>query len=132
MHLMRKLHDQHSQTKFDEGWKTSWLESFLASQSGFCLLAGYPRVIGYALCEVKQYEYGKGKYSIVRELIVDERFRNGGVGKCLISAVRDELRHVGVEDLTLDVHVNNKGAALFYEQLGFKKISSKYRMRNNG
>ena len=59
----------------------------------------------------------------INGLVIDEKYREKGVGKLLTEQVRQWTKEKGNDTLSLHCNVKRTGAHLFYEHLGFREIS---------
>lgn len=60
-------------------------------------------------------------YCEIHGLVVDDNFRNHGVGKKLIEKAKQWARERGNDKLKLHCNVTRTGTHLFYQHLGFKE-----------
>lgn len=67
-------------------------------------------VIGFCLCWTS---------SFIKDLVVDARWRNRGVGSALLSTAITALRARGAEEVALKVDIYNGTAQRLYRQFGF-------------
>ncbi len=67
-------------------------------------------VVGFCLCWTS---------SFIKDLVVDPRWRNRGVGSALLSAAIEALRKRGAEEVALKVNIYNGTAQRLYRQFGF-------------
>ena len=58
----------------------------------------------------------------INGLVIDENYRGKGVGKLLITKVKQWAKEKGNHKLSLHCNVKRTDAHLFYEHLGFKEI----------
>ena len=62
-------------------------------------------------------------------LIVDERFRDRGIGQLLMRHAELWSREKGCQALRLRSNVTRKNAHAFYERMGYKKIKTSWMFR---
>ena len=67
-------------------------------------------VIGFCLCWTS---------SFIKDLVVDVRWRNRGIGSALLSTAITALRARGAEEVALKVDIYNGTAQRLYRQFGF-------------
>jgi GNAT superfamily N-acetyltransferase len=67
-------------------------------------------VIGFCLCWTS---------SFIKDLVVDPRWRNRGVGSALLSTAIEALRKRGAEEVALKVNIYNGTAQRLYRSFGF-------------
>ncbi len=109
----------------EQSWtrRRAHYERVLAAQDAFVLLAERDgRPVAYALVAVSGTEATLEVGERVAELdslsvLPDER--GDGLGGRLMDAVFEELRALGIEELSLAVMARNEGALRFYERRGF-------------
>lgn len=61
----------------------------------------------------------QGKDGWIGLLIVDERYRNQGIGKQLLECISDFFDEAGCSSVRLKVSSNNTGAIEVYKSFGF-------------
>jgi ribosomal protein S18 acetylase RimI-like enzyme len=108
----------------DESWvrRRAFYERLLAKPDSFFLVAERDgRLVGYAAVAVggteASLEVG-GLVGSLESLSVLPEERGQGLGRRLMDAVFEELRRLGVEEITLAVMEGNDDAWRFYERLG--------------
>ena len=67
-------------------------------------------IVGFCLCWTS---------SFVKDLVVEPRWRNRGIGSALLSTAIDALRRRGAEEVALKVNIYNGAAQRLYRQFGF-------------
>ncbi len=86
-------------------------------------------VIGYAMCEIKEYIDSNNitphKEIYIDDLCVDSSIRGQGIGKGLFLYVTEQARLLDCYNITLNVWEGNDGAREFYERMGMKPKSTK-------
>ncbi len=55
----------------------------------------------------------------INNVVVDEAWRNRGVGRKMLEVLMEQGREIGIENYTLEVRVSNAPAIHLYEKLGF-------------
>lgn len=60
-----------------------------------------------------------GGTALINELIVDQRYRNQGIGALLIDAAIKEARSRGMDEIEVGTEQENLGAQRFYRRCGF-------------
>jgi ribosomal protein S18 acetylase RimI-like enzyme len=108
----------------DESWvrRRAFYERLLARPDAFLLLAERDgRLVGYAAVGVggseATLEVGERVGSLESLSVLPEE-RGRGLGGTLMDAVFDELRRLGVEEISLAVMEGNDDAWRFYERRG--------------
>jgi GNAT superfamily N-acetyltransferase len=56
------------------------------------------------------------------DVVVASGKRGGGIGRALLSALKEELRRIGVGRIDTSVHMQNTAARRFYERHGFQTL----------
>jgi ribosomal protein S18 acetylase RimI-like enzyme len=95
--------------------------SFVAIESG--------RIVG---CIMSGHD---GRRGYLQHLAVAGGFRNQGIGKALVERCLEGLQKEGILKSHIDVLVDNKAAALFWEKIGWKRRDDICRysfIRNSG
>jgi ribosomal protein S18 acetylase RimI-like enzyme len=107
-----------------ESWarRRAFYERLLARPGSFFLLAEHDgRLVGYAAVAVggteASLEVGERVGSLESLSVLPEE-RGQGLGGRLMDAVFEELRRLGVEEISLAVMEGNDDAGRFYERLG--------------
>ena len=111
--------DQVSQLEekaFSMPWhKESFAEMISSKDALYMVADDFGKVVG--TCGIIT-AVGEGDISNV---VVDEEYRNQGVGELLVSAVMEKAaKTLGVVEYTLEVRVSNAPAIKLYKKLGFK------------
>ena len=79
------------------------------------------KVIGWiGLAQAIQIE--TSLYCEIRGLVVDEQYRNRGVGKLLVEEAKEWCRENGIKRLRLRCNMIRTEAHLFYQHLNFKEV----------
>ena len=83
-------------------------------------------VIGAISCAFTDYFHKQGGFARITSLVVDEDYRNQGVGKGLIRHVENCVYKLGYNDIeiTTSVHRKSSGTHNFYMSLGYIDIRS--------
>lgn len=61
----------------------------------------------------------------ITAMAVDNRFRNAGIGRALVSSVEDFCRCKGYSAFRLDTREKNEVSRIFYKKLGFVEIEKR-------
>lgn len=93
------------------GVRGQGLRHFLVAQSG-------PRVIGFVIGEVRDWEFGSPPCGWVFAIDVDPRARQCGVGTALLAAVRARFERVGVSKLRTMLARDNALILSFFRSQG--------------
>lgn len=57
------------------------------------------------------------------DVYVTSRMQGRGVGSAMLTALKEELRSLGVGRIDLGIHFQNTAARRFYERLGFQPLN---------
>lgn len=102
------------QRYFSVPWSGEQLKDSLGSPDYLFLVAEEEgRVVGYAGL-LKILDEGD-----ITNIVVEEAYRNRGIGKRLTEALLDEGKKCGLHAFTLEVRAGNLAAIHVYESLGF-------------
>ena len=88
-------------------------EESAAGRSASPVAAGY-----FALTFGFSFEF-RGRYGLLDELYVDERFRKHGLGGSALACVKDIAPSLGLRRLLIEVAVESPGLAAYYTRNGF-------------
>ena len=107
----------------DEVDNRAWFDDLLAQARAHkvrvCVVSLGDRVVGFGFWERFAYLV-LSRNATVRKVMTHPEVRGRGVGRALMSALIDDARAAGVENLVLDVRGNNYGAMSLYEAMGFE------------
>lgn len=84
-------------------------------------VSGAERVLGFCAVQVEIAEQTL-KYGYVATLDVDERARGRGVGRALMEAAEQQVRHAGGQAMWLHVHALNAAAVALYRRQGYAQV----------
>jgi GNAT superfamily N-acetyltransferase len=100
-------------------------DALLAAPSDLLLVAVSPTqgVVGYVLASHHMTLFANGPVAWVEELIVDQRARNRGAGRALMSGVEDWARSLGAAYVSL----GTRRAATFYTAIGYEESAAFFR-----
>jgi ribosomal protein S18 acetylase RimI-like enzyme len=62
------------------------------------------------------------KYAYLQSIMVNESYRNSGIGRKLIEVAQRWAREKGAAEMRLDVWEFNQGTIQFYEKMGFHTL----------
>ena len=86
-------------------------------------------VVGYAICEIINYEnhkvYNNFKSFYIDDICVDENYRNIGAGTLLFEKCKETAKENGCYCIDLNVWEFNQSAIKFYEKFGMTARSRK-------
>ncbi len=93
------------------------------SQGKMWLMENHHKPVGYALLTYNfELEYG-GAEGVLRDLFVEKRFRNQGIGSLALYEIEDYCRERGMRAFQLQLPMRNKAAATFYRKAGFRELA---------
>jgi GNAT superfamily N-acetyltransferase len=92
------------------------------SQGKLWLMEVHKRPVGYALLTYSfELEYG-GAEGVLRDLFVEKKYRNQGIGSLALYEIEDYCRERGMRAFQLQVPRANKSAEVFYREAGFREL----------
>jgi GNAT superfamily N-acetyltransferase len=92
------------------------------SQGKMWLMENHKKPVGYALLTYNfELEYG-GAEGVLRDLFVERKFRNQGIGSLALYEIEDYCRERGMRAFQLQLPMRNKSAAVFYRKAGFREL----------
>ena len=92
------------------------------SQGKMWLMENHKKPVGYALLTYNfELEYG-GAEGVLRDLFVEKKFRNQGIGSLALYEIEDYCRERGMRAFQLQLPMRNKSAAIFYRKAGFREL----------
>jgi len=98
------------------------------SQGKMWLMEVHKKPVGYALLTYNfELEYG-GAEGVLRDLFVDKRYRNQGIGSLALYEIEDYCRERGMRGFQLQVPKRNKAAEIFYRKAGFRELPRRVMM----
>ena len=89
------------------------------------------KIIGVLTSELQIKLHRAKKQSFIEDLIVDESYRNRGVGKTLLQNAVNYAKNNDCEVIELTSYINNEKAHKFYQNNGFNKHSYKFKQYLN-
>jgi len=106
--------------------KKSWYEN-IKDQKEVCLVADYldlkPPYNILGQCEVSNSEWEASSHIGVLGVVVKKKFRDLGIGKCLVdAAIRESKKLNNKEKIVLSCFSNNDRALNLYKNMGFEVI----------
>ena len=97
------------------------------SNEGKIFVAEYEnKIAGFVAGFVQNYDerdkldYACLKKGIVYELVVDQNFRNDGIGGLLLDKIENYFKNIKCEFIQIDVFVYNQVAEHFYKKKGYE------------
>ena len=98
------------------------------SQGKMWLMEVHKKPVGYALLTYNfELEYG-GAEGVLRDLFVEKRYRNQGIGSLALYEIEDYCRERGMRAFQLQVPRRNKPAEIFYRKAGFRELPRRVMM----
>ena len=80
--------------------------------------------MGYAFCQIRQQPFSINMVPFtslfIDDLCVDAKTRGQHIGELLFEYVKNEAKHLGCYEVTLNVWSGNTSAEKFYEKMGLK------------
>lgn len=84
-------------------------------------------VIGVITLSFRPAMHHGGLLGVIDELVVEERYRNGGLGNRLVDRAIDVFRQRGAVDIEVITAIHRTRTHQFYERKGFSKRSYTFR-----
>jgi GNAT superfamily N-acetyltransferase len=98
------------------------------SQGKMWLMEIHGKPVGYALLTYNfELEYG-GAEGVLRDLFVEKRFRDQGIGSLALYEIEDYCRERGMRAFQLQLPRRNKSAEIFYRKAGFRELPRRVMM----
>jgi GNAT superfamily N-acetyltransferase len=98
------------------------------SQGKMWLMECHKKPVGYALLTYNfELEYG-GAEGVLRDLFVEKRYRNQGIGSLALYEIEDFCRERGMRAFQLQLPRHNKSAEIFYRKAGFRELPRRVMM----
>jgi GNAT superfamily N-acetyltransferase len=92
------------------------------SQGKMWLMENHKKPVGYALLTYNfELEYG-GAEGVLRDLFIEKKFRNQGIGSLALYEIEDYCRERGMRAFQLQLPMRNRSAAIFYRKAGFREL----------
>lgn len=82
-----------------------------------------------AFCVLEVEADGDKPYGVICDLLVLESLRGQGIGKHMFERIMDWFRLQGIEEVYLESGVNNHAAHVFFDKMGFAKVSHIFKLR---
>ncbi len=108
--------------KLDKGALKAVLTRALRSSEDIYLCAEIENTIaGFCSLAIKNSLWQESRIGMLSEMVVDEAFRNRGIGTALLGTIVDAARQRGCRRIELDSAFHRDAAHRFYEKAGFVK-----------
>ena len=89
------------------------------------------KIVGVLISELQVQIHRSKKRGYIEDLIVDENYRNQGIGKSLLENAINYAKDNDCEVVDLSSYITNDNAHRFYEKNGFIKHSYMFKMYLN-
>lgn len=108
-------------------WKENYYESLVNNKDvSLVWIIESEHFIGFIIFCIHDHFYLNKKIGFIQEFFVIPEHRKKGIGSLCAKKAIETLRFLDVYQIKLDIMSNNEGAKIFWEKLGFKKISERY------
>jgi GNAT superfamily N-acetyltransferase len=108
--------------KIDRGALKTVMNRALRSSQDVYLCAEFGGTIaGFCSLAIKNSLWQEAYIGVLSEMVVDEAFRNRGIGTALLGTIVDMARQRGCRRIELDSAFHRDEAHRFYEKAGFEK-----------
>lgn len=122
--LLNKLYENKIQYDiFSKIYEAKWNNE----NSYYIVAVEDNKMVGVLIMEMFIQLHRAKKTSFVDDLIVDEEYRNNGIGKLLLQNAIAYAKQQDCEVVELTSFLSNENAHRFYERNGFKKHSIKFK-----
>lgn len=103
---------------------SSAISFFLTKDAFHILLAEHEeRIVGYAVCEIRQKQESALKISrrstYIHQMAILSGYRRKGIGKAILTHIQQVSRELGITRIELDFWSANTEARAFYKAVGF-------------
>lgn len=85
------------------------------------------KILGILTSELQEKLHRQNKQLFIEDLIVDEAYRNQGIGKALMQNAVEYAKNNNCEVIELTSYIDNEKAHKFYERNNFMKHSYKFK-----
>lgn len=102
-----------------EGLLSKQLERINQMENAAVYVAEVDGQVGGRIFIMEHITLGSEGFTEVHGLVVDEKFRRSGIGKCLIEKARQWSREKGFSVMKLRTNTKRTEANLFYPSIGF-------------
>ena len=89
------------------------------------------KIVGVLISELQVQIHRSKKRGYIEDLIVDENYRNQGIGKSLLENAINYAKDNDCEVVDLSSYITNDNAHRFYEKNGFIKHSYMFKLYLN-
>ena len=98
-------------------------ENSLEHGAYFLVARTHKSLVGWVLVDRSQDWFTHKEIGWISDVFVKQEYRQNGVAKSLIEQSLVEFKHLGYDDVRLNVFSFNEKAIRLYEKLGFKDVS---------
>lgn len=129
--LFKKEHKEYDK-KLDLKWTygkigKSYFQKRASGKEGFCVVAEVEgEVVGYLCGSVRDCPYDYRlipKYAELENMIVDKKFRGGGIGKKLTEEFLKWCKSKKADSVSVNASIQNEKGINFYRKMGFRDYS---------
>lgn len=112
-------------------FKKLYNEKISDKDSYYVVMENDNKVVAILIMYIRTKLTRAKKEAYVESIIVNEEFRNNGIGRKLLQHAIDYAKALDCEVIDLSCVLSNEKGQKFYEEMGFKKHSFKYRQYMN-
>jgi glucosamine-phosphate N-acetyltransferase len=121
--VLQLLYQLWPERKLDENKLFNVFKRGLRSRNQKYLKAVHKgRIVGFCSLGRLNTLYGNGESMHIDELVIDENFRNLGIGKMMLDKTIEISIEEGCKTVELESAIHRNDAHRFYENLGFEKL----------
>lgn len=126
--LLNELYENRIKYKI---FKELYNEKITDSNSYYVVMENENKVVAILIMYIRTKLTRAKREAYVESIIVDEKYRNNGIGKKMLQHAIDYAKSLDCEVIDLSCVISNEKGQKFYEEMGFKKHSFKYRQYMN-
>ncbi len=105
-------------------WDEYEVTSLFTTESEYCLVAEdktASKVVGFAMGTTVTKPRSPWKYGYLVWMVVDDSYRQLGIGERLVRRLAERMVEAGVRILLVDTDAKNKAALAFFRNQGFEQ-----------
>lgn len=116
-----------------EDWKLHYFSSLLSSEGiSPCWIVIEREHVGFLIYGTEPHRFLPRLTGMIYELYIDPNFRRRGLAEAAASKAIAELKLLDVSKIQLEVMVGNKKAEMLWSKLGFREISKRLVLQDQG
>ena len=124
---LRLFQELWPNVSIDSSYMQSVLEQYLENENYEVYCFEKDRIIGIVTVTKRLTFFYGGKVAIIEDLVIEEKFRNKGIGKKLVEFVEQQIKQEGIRGIELSSDFHRNQAHKFWERMGYKKLAYQFR-----